>query len=170
MSDDLRDFFSEISKSKKEKKRKLEEAKKELKSIVGDLGLDSLFKDFSSIKKEQVEKEKQQSKKLEAFENFFSNIEKPKPKKVVEEPVEEVIKEPIEEVIEEPIVEEPEIYWSSEALDQLDQINEEELEKEIEEVKEDASLIEKSLGMLAVTDNTSYSKNSTTIIHTRWRW
>jgi len=51
MSDDLRDFFSEISKSKKEKKRKLEEAKKELKSIVGDLGLDSLFKDFSSIKK-----------------------------------------------------------------------------------------------------------------------
>ena len=55
MSDDLRDFFSEISKSKKEKKRKLEEAKKELKSIVGDLGLDSLFKDFSSIKKEQVE-------------------------------------------------------------------------------------------------------------------
>ena len=153
MSDDLRDFFSEISKSKKEKKRKLEEAKKELKSIVGDLGLDSLFKDFSSIKKEQVEKEKQQSKKLEAFEDFFSNIEKPKPKKVVEEPVEEVFKEPIEEVIEEPIVEEPEVYWSSEALDQLDQINEEELEKEIEEVKEDASLIDKSLGMLAVTDN-----------------
>ena len=135
MSDDLRDFFSEISKSKKEKKRKLEEAKKELKSIVGDLGLDSLFKDFSSIKKEQVEKEKQQSKKLEAFEDFFLNIEKPKPKKVVEEPV--------EEVIEEPIVEEQEV----------EEIKEEELEKEIEEVKEDASLIEKSLGMLAVTDN-----------------
>ena len=143
MSDDLRDFFSEISKSKKEKKRKLEEAKKELKSIVGDLGLDSLFKDFSSIKKEQVEKEKQQSKKLEAFEDFFLNIEKPKPKKVVEEPVEEVFKEPIEEVIEEPIVEEQEV----------EEISEEELEKEIEEVKEDASLIEKSLGMLAVTDN-----------------
>ena len=32
MSDDLRDFFSEISKSKKEKKRKLEEAKKEFES------------------------------------------------------------------------------------------------------------------------------------------
>ena len=143
MSDDLRDFFSEISKSKKEKKKKLEEAKKELKSIVGDLGLDSLFKDFSSIKKEQVEKEKQQSKKLEAFEDFFSNIEKPKPKKVVEEPVEEVFKEPIEEVIEEPIVEEQEV----------EEISEEELEKEIEEVKEDASLIEKSLGMLSVTDN-----------------
>ena len=46
MSDDLRDFFSEISKSKKEKKKKLNEAKEELKSIVGDLGLDSLFQEF----------------------------------------------------------------------------------------------------------------------------
>ena len=151
MSDDLRDFFSEISKSKKEKKRKLEEAKKELKSIVGDLGLDSLFKDFSNIKKEQVEKEKQQSKKLEAFEDFFSNIEKPKPEKVVEEPVKKVFKEPIEEVIEEPIeeiIEEPIVEEQ-----EVEEISEEELEKEIEEVKEDASLIEKSLGMLAVTDN-----------------
>ena len=137
MSDDLRDFFSEISKSKKEKKKKLEEAKKELKSIVGDLGLDSLFEDFGNIKKEQAEKEKEQTKKLDAFENFFSNIEKPKPKKVVEEPTEE-------EIIEEPVISEEQ---------EVEEISEEELEKEIEEVQEEASLIEKSLGLLATTDN-----------------
>ena len=137
MSDDLRDFFSEISKSKKEKKKKLEEAKKELKSIVGDLGLDSLFEDFGNIKKEQAEKEKKQTKKLDAFENFFSNIEKPKPKKVVEEPIEE-------EIIEEPVITEEQ---------EVEEISEEELEKEIEEVREEASLVEKSLGLLAITDD-----------------
>ena len=150
MSDDLRDFFSEISKSKKEKKRKLEEAKNELKSIVGDLGLDSLFEDFTNIKKEQIKKEKQQSKKLEAFEDFFSNIEKPKPKKVVKKPIEEVIEKPAKEIVEKPIVTEKEI----------EEISEEELEKEIEEVKEDVSLIEKSLGLLATTDNNEDSSIS----------
>ena len=150
MSDDLRDFFSEISKSKKEKKRKLEEAKNELKSIVGDLGLDSLFEDFTNIKKEQIKKEKQQSKKLEAFEDFFSNIEKPKPKKVVKKPIEEVIEKPAKEIVEKPIVTEKGI----------EEISEEELEKEIEEVKEDVSLIEKSLGLLATTDNNEDSSIS----------
>ena len=85
MSDDLRDFFSEISKSKKEKKKKLDEAKEELNSIVGDLGLDSLFQEFGKIKKEEVVKKKKQEKKLEAFENFFSNIdEKKKEESIVE--------------------------------------------------------------------------------------
>ena len=97
MSDDLRDFFSEISKSKKEKKKKLDEAKEELNSIVGDLGLDSLFQEFGKIKKEEVVKKKKQEKKLEAFENFFSNIDEKKEEEPIVE-IEEVIEEPKETV------------------------------------------------------------------------
>ena len=156
MSDDLRDFFSEISKSKKEKKKKLDEAKEELNSIVGDLGLDSLFQEFGKIKKEEVVKKKKQEKKLEAFENFFSTIDEKKEEESIVE-IEEVIEEPKEiidevrdqaskiieeqeEIIEEPVVAEEEI-------------EDEEFEEEVEEVLEDVSLIEKSLGMLAATDN-----------------
>ena len=149
MSDDLRDFFSEISKSKKEKKKKLDEAKEELNSIVGDLGLDSLFQEFGKIKKEEVVKKKKQEKKLEAFENFFSNIdEKKKEEPIVE--IEEVIEEP-KEVIEEVIEEQEEII--EEPIVAEEEIEDEKFEEEVEEVLEDVSLIEKSLGMLASTDN-----------------
>jgi len=148
MSDDLRDFFSEISKSKKEKKEKLEEAKEELNTIVGDLGLDSLFQEFGKIKKEEVVKKKKQEKKLEAFENFFSNIDEKKEEEPVVE-IEEVIEEQ-EEIIEEPVVAEEEI---EEEIVAEEEIEEEKFEEEVEEVLEDVSLIEKSLGMLAATDN-----------------
>ena len=158
MSDDLRDFFSEISKSKKEKKKKLEEAKEELNSIVGDLGLDSLFQEFGKIKKEEVKKKKKQEKKLEAFENFFANIDEKKEEEPVIE-VEEVIEKPeevIDEIIEkeeivEPIVAEEEIV-EEEPIVAEEEVEDEEFEEEVEEVLEDASLIEKSLGMLASTD------------------
>ena len=162
MSDDLRDFFSEISKSKKEKKKKLNEAKEELKSIVGDLGLDSLFQEFGKIKKEEVEKKKKQEKKLEAFENFFFNIddkkEEPEKSEVKEELVEAEVKSEEPEVV----VGVPENFNVSsleEEEEVIEEIEEEEVtekiefEEELDEIKEDASLIEKSLGMLAVTDN-----------------
>jgi hypothetical protein len=152
MSDDLRDFFSEISKSKKEKKEKLEEAKEELNSIVGDLGLDSLFQEFGKIKKEEVVKKKKQEKKLEAFENFFSNIDEKKEEEPIVE-IEEVIEEPkevIEEIIEEPVVAEEEI---EEEIVAEEELEDEKFEEEVEEVLEDVSLIEKSLGMLAAVDN-----------------
>ena len=159
MSDDLRDFFSEISKSKKEKKKKLNEAKEELKSIVGDLGLDSLFQEFGKIKKEEVEKKKKQEKKLEAFENFFFNIDDKKEEPEEIEVEEEIIE--VEKKLEEPevVVGVPENFNVSsleeeEEEEVIEEVTEEiEFEEELDEIKEDASLIEKSLGMLAVTDN-----------------
>ena len=152
MSDDLRDFFSEISKSKKEKKKKLNEAKEELKSIVGDLGLDSLFQEFGKIKKEEVVKKKKQEKKLEAFENFFSTIDEKKEEEPIIE-IEEIVEEPVveEEIVEEPVVAEEEIV--EEPVVAEEKSEDEEFEEEVEEVLEDVSLIEKSLGMLASTED-----------------
>ena len=45
---DLSDFFKLVAEDKKKKKE-------EFNSIVGDLGLNSLFEEFATIKKEQLE-------------------------------------------------------------------------------------------------------------------
>ena len=161
MSDDLRDFFSEISKSKKEKKKKLDEAKEELKSIVGDLGLDSLFQEFGKIKKEEVVNKKKQEKKLEAFENFFFNIDNKKEEPEESEVKEEIVEQEVKGEEAEVVVGVPEDFNVSslekeeviEEIKEEEVIEEKELDEEIEEIKEDASLIEKSLGMLAATDD-----------------
>ena len=48
MSEELSDFFKLLAEDKKKKKE-------EFNSIVGDLGLNSLFEEFATIKKEQLE-------------------------------------------------------------------------------------------------------------------
>jgi hypothetical protein len=49
MSQDLNDFFKLLAEDKKKKKE-------EFNSVVGDLGLDSLFGEFAALKKKEKEK------------------------------------------------------------------------------------------------------------------
>ena len=63
MSDDLSDFFKLLSQEKKKKKE-------EFNSLVGDLGLDSLFEEVNSIKKKNKEKKEVEQKKIKALESF----------------------------------------------------------------------------------------------------
>ena len=91
---ELSEFFNLLSQEKKKKKEKL-------RSLVGDIELDSVFEEISNIKKEDKEKKEQEQKKIEAFESFLFSDKvdensKPKKKKktVKEELFEEVVEEP----------------------------------------------------------------------------
>jgi predicted transcriptional regulator len=95
--------------------------KEELDSIVGDLNLNSIFEEVKTLKNKNKIKKKKEEKTLEVFENWlYSDKVKEKP---IEE-VQEVVKDVIEEV--------------QEIVDNI-----------IEEQKEEQTLIEKSLGLLA---------------------
>lgn len=112
MSEDLSDFFKIIAEDKKKQKE-------EFDSIVGDLNIDSIFDEFSSLKKKNKEKIKGEKKTLEAFENWIYSETSEQKEKVIED----VIEDSLEEVLEV-------------------------LQDNKEELKE-PTLIEKSLGLLA---------------------
>ena len=148
---DLSDFFKLVAEDKKKKKE-------EFDSVVGDLGLDSLFNEFATLKKKEKEKKVEEQKKEESIigeitlDTLFdevTNLKKETKKKKVQE--EKTVKafekwlysetpkeqeQIIEDVIEESL---------EEVLEVLED-HKEELE-ELEEPKEE--LIEKSLGLLA---------------------
>lgn len=136
MTEDLNNFFQLISENKKKKKE-------EFDSMVGDLGLDSLFNEFAGLKKK--EKEKKSKKKEPSIGNInldsvfeeVSNLKKETKKKKIKE--EKTVKafekwlysdsEKEEEVINEVI---------EESLDEVLEVieeNKEELEK-TEEIEE----------------------------------
>ena len=149
MSEELSDFFKLLAEDKKKKKE-------EFNSIVGDLGLNSLFEEFATIKNEQKEKKIEEQKEQESIigkitlESLFEEVanlkRETKKKKVQEEKTvrafekwlysdsiakqEEIINEVIEESLDE-------------VLEILDDHKE-----ELEEPKQ-PTLIEKSLGLLA---------------------
>ena len=128
---DLTDFFSSVSTEKKKKKE-------EFNSIVGELNLNSIFEEVTTLKKKTKIKKKKEEKTLEAFENWlYSN-------KVKEQPIEEV-----QEIIEEVIGEVQEI---------VDNIAEE----ISEEPKKESTLIEKSLGLLSEPSNTKVQNDPLT--------
>ena len=115
MTDDLSEFFQELAKEKKQKKEEFNE-------LVGDLNLDSIFSEVSSLKKESKKKKVEEKKAIKAFEEFlFSEEESVEKEEKAEEAIREWIEDPVEEIVEEP-----------------------EVESESEE-----DLIEKSLGLLA---------------------
>jgi hypothetical protein len=120
---DLSDFFSTVNSEKKKKKE-------EFRSIVGDLNLDSIFEEVSTIKKKNKIKKKKEEKTLQIFENWLYSDE------VKKQPIEEV-QEIVEEVIEE----------VQEIVDNI-------VEEISEEPKEESTLIEKSLGLLAEPSDT----------------
>jgi DNA-directed RNA polymerase subunit F len=128
---DLSDFFSSVSTGKKKKQE-------EFNSIVGELNLNSIFEEVTTLKKKTKIKKKKEEKTLEAFENWlYSN-------KVKEQPIEEV-----QEIVEEVIGEVQEI---------VDNIAEE----ISEEPKKESTLIEKSLGLLSEPSNTKVQNDPLT--------
>ncbi len=100
--EELSEFFKLLSEEKKKKKE-------EFNSLIGDLQLDSLFEEVSSIKKKSKEKKKKEQKTLQAFEEFLYSDPK---EKIKEEKVKNVKREKIEpepELEPETEVKEPEI-------------------------------------------------------------
>ena len=113
----LSDFFSLVNSEKKRQKD-------EFTSIVGDLNLNNVFEEVTTLKKKNKIKKKKEQKTLESFENWlYSDKAKEKPIEEIQEIVEEVIEE-VQEIV--------------------DNIVEESSEK-----PKEPTLIEKSLGLLA---------------------
>lgn len=84
ISTDLSGFFTAFS---QEKKRKREE----IDSIIGNLELESIFEEVSSLKKKEKVKKIKEEKAVKQFENFLYNK---KPKKKVEKEIVENKEEP----------------------------------------------------------------------------
>jgi hypothetical protein len=146
VSEELSDFFKLLAEDKKKKKE-------EFNSIVGDLGLNSLFDEFATIKKEQKKKKIEEQKEQESiigkitldsvFEEVANLKKETKKKKVQEEKTVKAFEKWLycettkeqEQIIEDVI---------EESLDEVLEV----LEDHKEELEE-PTLIEKSLGLLA---------------------
>jgi molybdopterin converting factor small subunit len=89
MSQDLNDFFKLLAEDKKKKKE-------EFDSVVGDLGLDSLFGEFANLKKETKKKKVKEEKTVKAFEKWLYS-EAPKEQEQI---IEDVIEQSLDEVLE----------------------------------------------------------------------
>jgi hypothetical protein len=145
MSQDLNDFFKLLAEDKKKKKE-------EFDSVVGDLGLDSLFGEFAALKKKEKEKKVEEQKEQESIigeitlDSVFeevANLKKETKKKKVQE---------------QKTVKAFEKWLYSETTKEQEQIIEDVIEKSLDEVLEiledhkeepKEELIEKSLGLLA---------------------
>ena len=125
MSENLSDFFKLLAEDKKKKKE-------EFDSVVGDLGLDSLFSEVANLKKETKKKKVKEEKTVKAFEKWLYS-ETPKEQEQI---IEDVIEESLDEVLE--VLED----------------HKEELEQ--------PTLIEKSLGLLAEPSNTKVQQDPLT--------
>ena len=158
MSENLSDFFKLLAEEKKKKKE-------EFNSVVGDLGLDTLFSEFAVLKKKEKEKKVEEQKKEESIigeitlDSLFSevaNLKKETKKKKVQE---------------QKTVKAFEKWLYSETPKEQEQIIEDVIEESLEEVlevledhkeepKED--LIEKSLGLLAEPSNVKVQQDPIT--------
>lgn len=121
MSSELTDFFKLLAEDKKKKKE-------EFDSVVGDLGLDSLFNEVANLKKETKKKKVQEQKTVKAFEKWLYSETSKKQEQIIEDVIEESLDEVLEDI----------------------ECHKEDLE-EINQPRED--LIEKSLGLLAEPSN-----------------
>jgi len=92
--DELSELFKLVAQEKKQKREEYE-------SLVGDLGLDSVFEEVSILKMKSKIKNKKGHKALKVFEDFLSSNEiEPINEEVIEEIVEVV--EELQEELEEP--------------------------------------------------------------------
>jgi len=89
MSSELNDFFKLLAEDKKKKKE-------EFHSVVGDLGLDSLFGEFANLKKETKKKKVKEEKTVKAFEKWLYS----ETTKEQEQIIEDVIEKSLDEVLE----------------------------------------------------------------------
>ena len=131
MSEDLSSFFQLIAEEKKKKDE-------EFKSVIGELNLDGIFEEVSTLKKENKENKKKIEKQIEVFENFLYSeaVEN----KLDDQKVSDKIDEIIEDFVED--------------LQNPDPIEEDEIVEE--------TLIEKSLGLLAEPSNEKIQKDPLT--------
>ena len=125
MSENLSDFFKLLAEDKKKKKE-------EFDSVVGDLGLDSLFSEVANLKKETKKKKVKEEKTVKAFEKWLYS-ETPKEQEQI---IEDVIEESLDEVLE--------------------------VLGDHKEELEQPTLIEKSLGLLAEPSNTKVQQDPLT--------
>ena len=94
MTSELSELFKLVAQEKKQKKEEFE-------SLVGDLGLDSVFEEVSILKTKSKIKNKKGDKALKVFEDFLSSKEiEPINEEVIEEIVEVV--EELQEELQEP--------------------------------------------------------------------
>lgn len=126
---ELSDFFKVVAEDKKKKKE-------EFSAIVGEINLNSIFEEVTTLKKKTKIKKKKEEKTLEVFENWLYSD------KVKEKPIEE-IQEVVEEVIEE----------VQEIVDTI---------IEDDKKEESSTLIEKSLGFLSEPTDTKVQKDPLT--------
>jgi hypothetical protein len=143
---DLSDLFKLVAEEKKQKKE-------EFNSVVGDLGLDSLFGEFAALKKKEKEKKVEEQIEEESIigkitlDSLFtevSNLKKETKKKKLQE--KKTVKAFEKWLYSETPKEQEQIIESviEESLDEVLEV----LEDHKEELKE-PTLIEKSLGLLA---------------------
>lgn len=154
MSDELSDFFKLISADKQKKKEEFNE-------MVGDLGLDSLFKDIAVEKKKvKEEKEKEIAQKIEeqqkekeefdqllgdmSLDSLFGDLSKAKKEVKEDKEKEKKVLASFENFLNKKIDDIEEI---KEELVEEVELEEEEIEEEV--VEEEKGLIEKSLGLLS---------------------
>jgi len=156
---DLSDLFKLVAEEKKQKKE-------EFNSVVGDLGLDSLFGEFSAIKKKQKEKKIEEQKKEESIvgkitlDSLFeevANLKKETKKKKIQE--EKTVKA-FEKWLYSETPKEQEQIIEGVIEESLDEVLEE-LEDH-KEVLEEPTLIEKSLGLLAEPSDTKVQNDPLT--------
>ncbi len=82
MSEELSDFFNLLAENKKKKKE-------EFDSVVGDLGLDSVFEEFVNLKKETKKKKVQEQKTVRAFEKWLYTETPIEQEQIIESAIEE---------------------------------------------------------------------------------
>ena len=136
MTSDLKDFFSAIGKAKKEKED-------EVRSLVGEIDIDSMFSQVKTSLEEDKKKKETQKKQIKALESWLYTEVEEKKEEIIEEStpivlpyeedeIEEEVIEEIEEV-EEEVEEETEEDAVDHALKILETI------KSKEEVRENVS-------------------------------
>jgi hypothetical protein len=159
MSENLSDFFKLLAEDKRKKKE-------EFNSVVGDLGLDTLFNEFATLKKKEKEKKVEEQKKEESIigevtlDSLFSevaNLKKETKKKKIQE---------------QKTVKAFENWLYSETPKEQEQIIEDVIEQSLDEVLEvledhkeeleQPTLIEKSLGLLAEPSNVKVQQDPLT--------
>jgi hypothetical protein len=158
MSENLSDFFKLLAEDKRKKKE-------EFNSMVGDLGLNTLFNEFATLKKKEKEKKVEEQKEQESIigeitlDSLFSEVanlkKETKNKKIQEQKTVKAFEK----------------WLYSETPKEQEQIIEDVIEESLEEVLEvledhkeepKEELIEKSLGLLAEPSNTKVQQDPLT--------
>ena len=161
---ELSELFKLVAEDKKKKKE-------EFDSVVGDLGLDSLFNEFATLKKKEKEKKVEEEKKEESIVGEISldsvfekvaNLKKETKKKKVQE---------------QKTVKAFEKWLYSETPKEQEQIIEDVIEQSLDEVLEvlmdhkeepKTELIERSLGLLAEPSNVKQNNDPLTPLNQKF--